>query len=236
MNTTTRRRTIGTGLAVAAVLASPAIRARPHVGLALVLGSDVSKSVSPDRYKRQIEGHISAFRDEEVLACIGRLTEPLALMSFDWAAGQQVRVPWTIIRAPDDLVRFAEHFASVPRPLAEEVGIYTHLAEAIEFARLALTTPTMLAARHVFDISGDGADSERVPLRPEVARDRAVEGGVVINGLPIIAKTSPPQPPEGLETYYRKKVIGGDGAFLVCANGFEDIPRAFKKKLINEMV
>ena len=66
-----------------------------------------------------------------------------------------------------------------------------------------------------------------------------VAKGVVINGLPIIVKPPeyifPPQPPEGLEVYYRSHVVGGDGHVTIESIGFDNFKNAILQKLLLEI-
>jgi len=52
-----------------------------------------------------------------------------------------------------------------------------------------------------------------------------VARGIRINGLPIVTPAEP-----DLAQWYKANVIGGDGAFLEVANGFEDFARAMRRK------
>ena len=62
--------------------------------------------------------------------------------------------------------------------------------------------------------------------------------GIVVNGLAVIDRTPPPpglgamQP---LDEYYRERVIGGPGAFLMVADGFESFEQAVRRKIIREV-
>jgi hypothetical protein len=66
-----------------------------------------------------------------------------------------------------------------------------------------------------------------------------VAKGVVINGLPIIVKPPeyifPPQPPEGLEVYYRNHVVGGEGHVTIESVGFDNFKNAILQKLLLEI-
>jgi hypothetical protein len=69
-------------------------------------------------------------------------------------------------------------------------------------------------------------------------RDRAVAAGIVINGLPIINDRPSPWgmvPMPNLDLYYEDCVIGGNGAFILVANSFQDFGRAIRRKLILEI-
>ena len=92
--------------------------------------------------------------------------------------------------------------------------------------------------RKVIDVSGDGDDNQGIFGVREV-RDALVAKGVVINGLPIIVKPPqyifPPQPPEGLEVYYRRNVVGGDGHVVIESIGFDNFKQAILQKLLLEI-
>ena len=59
--------------------------------------------------------------------------------------------------------------------------------------------------------------------------DDAVREGIAINGLPILTDFT------SLDRYYRDEVIGGPGAFIVVAEGFESFAEAIRKKMIIEI-
>ena len=61
------------------------------------------------------------------------------------------------------------------------------------------------------------------------ARDEAVDAGIVINGLPILAFE--PQ----LDQYFKDYVIGGPGAFMIAAKTFETFAEAILMKMIIEI-
>jgi len=226
----TRRRALGMGLATAATLVAPAVRGQQRVGVALALACDVSSSVTPERFQLQVGGHIGALLDEEVLSLIESLSQPLALLSFNWAMWQAISVPWMIIRNREDVRLFCGRMKAAQRP--QNVGIHTHIGAAIDFARHQLSTGIFSAERRVIDISGDGGNSDNALRSPTDAREAARAEDIVINGLPIIAETTPPQPPQGLDVYYKDEVISG---FMVVADGFADVRRALKKKLLFEI-
>jgi hypothetical protein len=56
-----------------------------------------------------------------------------------------------------------------------------------------------------------------------------VAAGVVINGLPIVNEEA------DLEAHFLREVIGGEGAFTVAANDYEDYRQAILTKLIREV-
>jgi len=82
-------------------------------------------------------------------------------------------------------------------------------------------------ARRVIDISGDGANNRGRAAAD--ARDEAVQVGVVINGLPILAVEP------FLDQYYWTNVIGGPNAFVIAVESYEAFAEAVLKKLIIEV-
>jgi hypothetical protein len=92
-----------------------------------------------------------------------------------------------------------------------------------------------MATKEVIDVSGDGPNNEG--RRIDETRDEAVAKGIVINGLPIMTeadKTDIYYLPD-LDKYYAGCVIGGPGAFIQVAKGFQDLARAIRRKLILEI-
>ena len=89
------------------------------------------------------------------------------------------------------------------------------------------------SARRVIDISGDGPNSSG-PL-VTLARDEAIAAGITINGVAIndreITNFSLPD----LDVYYEECVIGGPGAFVLAADGFESFAEAILRKMILEI-
>ena len=87
-------------------------------------------------------------------------------------------------------------------------------------------------------MSGDGDDNQGT-IGLHEARDSLVARGVVINGLPIIVKPPeyifPPQPPEGLDVYYRQHVVGGEGHVVIESIGFDNFKQAILQKLLLEI-
>jgi hypothetical protein len=82
----------------------------------------------------------------------------------------------------------------------------------------------------VIDVSGDGQQNTGGRGTAQ-ARDTAVSHAVTVNGLPITGGSEP-----GLDDWYSTNVIGGLGAFLVVANGYEAFAEAFRQKLTLEVV
>jgi hypothetical protein len=198
-----------------------------EVDLQLVLAVDVSGSVSQQRFELQRQGYADAFRDPRVLAAV--LSGPhqaIAATLVQWTgpALQIVALPWRRLHDRASLERFAGEIAQMPRLL---YGGGTSISGAIDAGVGLLGASPYKGARRVIDISGDGANNRGRPVT--AARDEAVAGGVVINGLPILALEP------DLDAYYEQSVIGGPGAFVIAAKDYDSFGQAILRKLITEI-
>jgi hypothetical protein len=89
--------------------------------------------------------------------------------------------------------------------------------------------------RRVIDISGDGPNNNGTPV--VLARDAAVEKGVIINGLPIMVKepSYSTMDIDNLDYYYEDCVIGGPGSFVVTIKDRDKFKEAIRTKLLLEI-
>ena len=227
-----RRRSL---LAASATFASGLARAQPAtaVDVLLVLAVDVSRSVTDEEAILQREGYRGAMVDPGVLAAIaGGPLGAVGVAYVEWASYQfqDLVIPWTRIAGRADAQAWADELERSPRQSVS----WTSISGALAFAGRLLTTSPFEGTRRVIDVSGDGANNNGPPAEEE--RDRLVEAGVTINGLPIINR----HPRFGrleldVDKYYEASVIGGVGAFLVVAEDFTDFSDAIKRKLIQEI-
>jgi hypothetical protein len=198
-----------------------------NVDLQLVLAVDTSGSVDQTRFELQMQGYAAAFRDRQVLDAInsGR-SRAISVTMVQWTgpALQVQVVPWTRIGDENSAAALADAIAAAPRRL---FGGGTSISGAIDYAMTLWRTSPYQGARRVIDVSGDGANNRGRPA--DLARDEAVREGIVINGLPILALEP------NLDHYYEDNVIGGPGAFVVVARGYDNFADAVLKKLINEI-
>lgn len=228
----TRRRALGAALPL--VAAPCLLRAAEPVDLQLVLAVDVSRSIDDDEARLQRQGYIEALTSARVLAGIrGGQVGAIALAYVEWASWdyQRLVIPWTRLAGAADARAFTDAIAAAPRVSMNR----TSISGAITFALAALDACPFESTRQVIDISGDGVNNSGPPA--EALRDRAVEGGVTINGLPIVndRPTFGRLPPMPIDQYYRDSVIGGPGAFLVVAEDFASFGQAVLRKLVREI-
>jgi hypothetical protein len=203
------------------------------VDLELQLALDVSRSMDPYEQELQFKGYANAFMDQRIHEAIGSgAVGAIAVLMFIWSDYhiQETLIPWTRLATGADCNNFAQTVLEAPR----RIYLYTSISGAIDYAMRQFGTQYE-GTRKVLDISGDGVNNSGRPVT--IARDEAVAAHVVINGLPVINDRPDPfpmrQPP--LDDYYREQVIGGPGAFVEVASGFEAFDAAVKRKLLREI-
>jgi hypothetical protein len=216
-------------LLVSAATASPAEEI--PVDVELVLAVDVSASIDAGQARLQREGYVAALTDETLIARIrGGQLGRIAVAYVEWADTQTTVVDWSIIE--DDASARAFAAAIVGAPLVG--GSATAMSAAVDYSVTLLGDNGIEGVRRVIDLSSDGRNSAGGPMA--LARQRAFDAGIVINGLPIVQRDARGQPVDpGLEEYFSRNVIGGAGAFLVVAEDIDAFPTAIRNKLFIEI-
>jgi hypothetical protein len=235
MSRTLSRRLILAGLAAPALISARSARASDEVDVELVLAIDVSRSVDEQEMEMQMQGYASAFRDPRLAEGIaGGPLGAIAVTMFAWSDWniQNVLVPWMRLDGAASCARFAAAVDGASR----ETYLYTSISGAIDFAARQFGT-RFAGTRQVVDISGDGVNNSGRAL--SLAREDALARGIVLNGLAVLDRTPQPGallagiPP--VDEYYRDQVIGGPGAFLMVAEGYESFAGAVRRKIIREI-
>lgn len=217
-------------------LPSPALAQEDNtVDVELVLAVDASWSMDFEEQIIQRDGYASAFRSEEVIEAIiyggyGRV----AVTYVEWAGmgSQEIVVPWTLIDSAEAAHAFADALErGTPRHFRR-----TSISGAISFSSQLFDENAFEGLRKVIDISGDGPNNQGAPVT--LARDRAVEAGITINGLPLM--TNAPGETMGyaidnLDGYFAECVIGGGGAFVIPVTSWQEFPQAVRRKLVLEL-
>lgn len=232
--------------------AGPPVGVAP-VDLALIVSVDVSGSVDDNRYTLQMDGIARALEDDAVIdAILGGPRAGILFTMVEWSERPAISIPWRRISSREDALALA---AQVRRTLRQE-GEFTCVAHMMKFvADLVVTTLPAPASRVVMDVSGDGIDNCDGEEATIANRDALVAMGMTINGLPI-HEGDPSRPVGGgafrapgrpfqqrtlpgeiklLEPWYEKHVIGGEGAFLLPAYGYQDFRRAIRQKFTLEI-
>ena len=205
-----------------------------EVDLLLVLAVDVSESINRREASLQRFGHAEALADPLVIAAIkgGRLGR-IAIAYLEWAGPNEQRlvIDWTIVSDRDSAQTLNKILMKEPI----SGGYWTSISAALETARRIVANAPYQALRRVIDLSSDGRNNAGEPLAP--ARKRVLSQGITINGLPVLAMrrnfTWPPMP--YLDHYFTDCVIGGPGAFSELVEGYNDVARVVRRKLIREI-
>jgi hypothetical protein len=220
--------------------ASPAAAAEPpaQVDVALVLVSDVSRSIDDSEFRLQKQGYTAAFTNDDVVAAIrGGQRGAIAVAYVEFASAGETRtvLDWTVIRDADSARAFTVRLADAPRSFWGRTAI----GAGIELAMADLAAGGMNATRRVIDVCGDGTNNAGRDVAS--VRDEAVAAGITINGLTIINDHPASwmfahvQPPGGLTKYYRDNVAGGADSFVLEVHDFQSFGAAMTRKLVNEI-
>jgi Protein of unknown function (DUF1194) len=227
-------------LYLAALLVSVAApsRAADTVDVALVLVTDVSRSIDDAEYKLEKEGYAAAFTDNRVIEAIrhgeiGAIS--VAYVEFAGASELRTVLDWSVIRDRDSARAFVGRLLAAPRSFWGR----TSISAGIDRGMQLLAEGGAVATRRVIDVCGDGTNNSGREVT--AARDDAVTAGVTINGLTIINDHpvswtfAHVQPPGGLTNYYRENVTGGPGSFVLEVHDFSTFGEAMTHKLITEI-
>jgi Protein of unknown function (DUF1194) len=108
----------------------------------------------------------------------------MAVTYFEWSASsdQKIIIPWRLIDGPEAADAVAAEIMKTP----VRRGSRTSISGAINFAMPLFDENPYQGLRRVIDISGDGPNNNGVAVAG--ARAAALEKGITINGLPIMAK------------------------------------------------
>jgi Protein of unknown function (DUF1194) len=191
--------------------------------VALSLAIDVSNSITPENMRLQQIGFANAFRAEEVTRLFSP-EQPVAVHIIAFGDEAHPVLGWRVLRTVADAEAFADEIEQTRFPRS----LFTAVAHGMRAAIDAFETVPCEAERMVVDVSGDGP--ENVGGSPTRQRDRAVEMGIEINGLPIVIQGALVD----LSAWYRENVIT-PGNWIVASTGFEDFGRAIRAKLSTEI-
>jgi hypothetical protein len=209
----------------------------PPVDVALVLLTDVSRSIDDSEFLLEKHGYTTAFTPQVIEAIRGGPAGRIAVAYVEFAGSDQTRtvVDWTVISDEKSAKAFAAMLESAPRSFYGRTAIGSGIDQAVRL----LTNPALQGARPVIDVAGDGVSNAGRFVTD--ARDAAVDAGITINGLtiindhPVSYTYAHTQPPGGLSQYYRDNVIGGPGAFVVEVHDFQSFGEAMARKLLSEI-
>lgn len=216
----------------------PAHAAPPPVDVALVLVTDVSRSIDDGEYDLEKHGYAAAFTDQRVInAVTGGIIGAIAVSYVEFAGDGQAKtvLDWTTIHDAASAHGFADRLLAAPRSFWGRTAISGGIDHAMQMFAEAPVTPT----HRMIDVCGDGTNNAGRDIT--AARDDAVAAGVTINGLAIINERpvywafAHVQPPGGLDNYYRQNVTGGPGSFVLVVHDFASFQEAMTRKLVSEI-
>lgn len=219
------------------MLAAAPARAE-DVDVALVLVTDVSRSVDDTEFKLEKDGYTSAFSNPKVLEAIqGGPAGKIAVSYVEFASSFEVRtvLDWMVIKDRASAEAFILRLAAEPRSFWGRTAISAGIDQGVQL----LAETGLNAARRVIDVCGDGTNN--AGREAADARDDAVKAGITINGLAIINEHpvswtfAHVQPPGGLAKYYRENVTGGPGSFVLEVHDFTSFGEAMTRKLVDEI-
>jgi hypothetical protein len=230
-------RLVGCLLSVVLCLATSA-HAAQSVDVALVLVTDVSRSIDDSEFQLEKQGYAAALTDPKVIAAIkGGVVGTIAVSYVEFASSYEVRtvLDWSVVHDEASAQDFATRLAAAPRSFWGRTAISAGVDRAVQLiAESGYETP-----RRVIDVCGDGTNNAGREITD--ARDDAVKAGIIINGLAIINDHpvswtfAHVQPPGGLAKYYRENVTGGPGSFVQEIHDFHAFGEAMTRKLVTEI-
>ena len=214
---------------------------RQPVDLALILLTDVSRSMDDREYQMVKDGYKAAFSDPDVIRAILDNSKGVAVAYVEFSGKDEFIVVkgWDVVTDASSARTFGDAVAIAPRTSSGN----TALAPSIKKAAEMLTADASASARRVIDVASDHLwDGGRAAT----VRDAAVAAGITINALPII-DTRPIGTFDGRMSYaewgseggvafYRNYVIGGPGSFLIEVHDYGAFGEALKRKLLRELI
>jgi hypothetical protein len=219
------------------LLVGPPARA-DDVDVALVLVTDVSRSIDDTEFALEKNGYASAFTSQKVVEAIqGGPFGKIAVAYVEFASSFEIRtvIDWAVIRDWASAQAFVDRLAAAPRSFWGRTAISAGIDQGVQL----LAESGMNASRRVIDVCGDGTNN--AGREAAEARDDAVKLGITINGLAIINDHpvswtfAHVQPPGGLANYYRENVTGGPGSFVLEVHDFASFGEAMTRKLVDEI-
>ncbi len=212
-----------TGIATGLFSRQPVAEQKPMLDLALILAVDCSHSVSELEFDLQMGGLAKAISSPEIISAIANNTVAVMLVQWSGSNSQVISVPWTIIKDENSANRLSRRISRTSR---QSLG-KTSISAAMNFAVTQLKNSPFSANRQVIDISADGVNNDGITTR--LARQRASDAGITINGLTILNDV------RNLNLYFKQFITTGPGNFVIDANNYDDYSRAIKQKLLREI-
>ena len=171
-------------LSLASFVLAPGARAADAVDLALVLVSDVSRSIDDSEFKLEKEGYAAAFTSKQVIDAIqSGSIGTIAVAYVEFASSFEVRnvLDWSEIHDQASAQAFVDKLVAAPRSFWGRTAISSGIDRAVQL----LAESGFDAKRRVIDVCGHGTNNN-AGRDVTKSRDDALKAGVTINGLAII--------------------------------------------------
>src|SRR4051812_26818162 len=141
-------------LLAAWVLGAAPARAE-DVDVALVLVTDVSRSIDDSEFKLEKDGYAAAFTNDQVIAAIrGGPNGAIAVSYVEFASSFEVRnvIDWMVVRDRDTAQSFVDQLVAAPRSFWGRTAIGAGIDRGVQM----LAESGVNATRRVIDVCGDG--------------------------------------------------------------------------------
>ncbi len=203
---------------------------RPVTDINMVVALDRSESITLEEAAQQVVGLVHALRDPRFSASVtsgwnGRIA--VSVVTWSSFGKSDLLIPWTLLGDRSDVMGLAktlEQLLDDPPILVD--GSQTDLALGIRAANHELRNAPYRPIKEVINIISDGISN--IGNVPNVARDKAVGEGVVINALTMGRGSAVAV----LRRYFERNVIGGPSAFVHNAA----TPEAFSEAMLRKML
>jgi len=223
---------------VVAPLAAHAASPARAVDVALVLVTDVSRSITDSEFALEKNGYATAITSPEVLNAIRHgANGAIAITYVEFSSADQVGtvVGWEVVHDAASAKKFAADILSRPRSSYGRTAVGAGIDAAVQ----DIAESGFNAERRVIDVCGDGNSNDGMPLAD--ARAEALKAGITINGLAIVHENPPPwlaphvDPPGGIVKYYQDHVVAGPGSFVMNVHADQDFVAAMTRKFVLEI-
>ena len=216
--------------AIAAMAMRPAQATAVAVDLELQLLVDVSSSITSEEFALQQSGYANAFRDPRIINLLtsGALgAVAVEVVYFSSENEEEIVVGWTEINGAASANAVADLIDAATRP---DFTGGTGIGSALDNGFRRFETNEFDSAQQVIDISANGRNNSGIG--PDLVRDAALAAGIdMINAL-VIDEGGPID----LEAFFVSNVIGGEGAFALLIDSFDDFGTAIIEKLSLELI
>jgi hypothetical protein len=207
---------------------------RRKVDLELCLAVDGSGSIQEDEFAFQRQAYADAVSHPDVVGIMtSGFERSIAIALMEWGGPESMNpiVDWTLIDGAESAKGFADAVLAAPR---KAFG-WNSISNAIAFCHRWIEGNGFEGFRKVIDVSGDAGQRGGMPL--PLARELALNAGIVINGLALHYRSGGMTGPGGqaLVEHFREDVIGGQGAFAIAVEQEGEFVDALIRKLILEI-